>query len=208
MNPRRRESDEALEARLRATMKKELRRSMLALRKALPETARAERSARIAEHVLALPEYREARTIAAYVAMRGEADPNGIVLDAFAQGKTVVLPRADAARGLLEWAPHRADAPLVRGLLGVAEPAASVAAIDPAAIDLVIVPAVALDERGHRIGMGKGFYDRALLDLTRAVRVGVVFDFQLVAEVPVEAHDLRVTWVVTDRRDRAAVRVD
>lgn len=189
-------------------MKKELRRSMLALRKALPETARAERSARIAEHVLALPEYREARTIAAYVAMRGEADPNGIVLDAFAQGKAVVLPRADAARGLLEWAPHRADAPLVRGLLGVAEPAASVAAIDPAAIDLVIVPAVALDERGHRIGMGKGFYDRALLDLTRAVRVGVVFDFQLVAEVPVEAHDLRVTWVVTDRRDRAAVRVD
>ena len=90
--------------------------------------------------------------------------------------------------------------PVESGSMRVPEPPEDSPLVDPAEVDLVIVPALVLDERGARIGYGAGYYDHLLPRLTRAVRIGVVFDFQLVAEVPETVGDERVNVVVTDER--------
>ena len=73
--------------------------------------------------------------------------------------------------------------------------------IEKERVDLVLVPALAIDAQGHRIGWGKGFYDQLLAgEAAGAVRVGYVYDFQLLAECPVMPHDVPVQWVVTDTR--------
>lgn len=70
--------------------------------------------------------------------------------------------------------------------------------VDPSAIELIIVPAVAYDRKGNRLGRGKGFYDR-LLSTTKATRIGVGYEFQLVDEIPVEPHDVPVDMVITQQ---------
>lgn len=69
--------------------------------------------------------------------------------------------------------------------------------VDPAEIELVIVPAVAYDRRGNRVGRGKGFYDRLLAD-TRATKIGVAYDFQLVEDIEADLHDVPVDFVITE----------
>jgi 5-formyltetrahydrofolate cyclo-ligase len=72
-------------------------------------------------------------------------------------------------------------------------------------LDVVIVPALALDPTGHRIGYGAGYYDRAL-EGTSVLKVGVIFDFQLISEVPATEGDVPVDWVVTDARTLKVMR--
>ena len=91
------------------------------------------------------------------------------------------------------------DFPLTPGPWGIEEPGADAPRVAPEAIDLVVVPCLAVDAAGHRLGYGRGYYDRTLAGLGRAVTTAVAFDFQRIAEVPSEPHDVAVTWVVTDR---------
>ena len=93
---------------------------------------------------------------------------------------------------------------LVENDWGVLEPDPNAEQVPIAEIDLMLVPALALDLRGYRLGYGKGFYDRVLPQLAHGRAVGIVYDFQLLAEVPDEAHDQRVHWIITDRRSLAA----
>ena len=79
-------------------------------------------------------------------------------------------------------------------------PRADAKRLDAASADVVLVPAVALDERGYRIGHGKGYYDALLPELPNARRIGMIFDFQLIAEVPITPGDVPVHVIVTDRR--------
>ncbi|MET0389152.1 MAG: 5-formyltetrahydrofolate cyclo-ligase, partial [Polyangiales bacterium] len=72
--------------------------------------------------------------------------------------------------------------------------------IAPSEVDLVIVPGLAFDGAGQRIGYGRAFYDRLLPQLTQAFRVGLAYDFQLLAELPVEAHDVPMHCVISDAR--------
>ena len=115
-----------------------------------------------------------------------------------AAGKVVVLPRVDmeAQRVVL----HRWDGePLEPGAFGIPEPSPDAPVVDR--VDLILVPALAVDETGHRIGWGKGFYDKLLADeAATAFRVALVFQFQLLAESPATPHDIPVHVVVTDQR--------
>lgn len=183
---------------LRIQVKRELRRRLRAIRGQLPAEARAARSAAIVDRVLALPELRAARSIAAFVAMRSEADPAGIVAACRARGHRVALPRVHPEPDGLVLHAHAADDPLERSSFGVLEPSASAPRVD--AVDVVIVPGLAFDPRGHRIGYGKGFYDRLLPTLPGAFRCAIAYDFQLVPEVPDRDGDVPVHAVVTDRR--------
>lgn len=186
-------------------MKVELRRSMLALRGAVPKAAQAARSARVCESVRALDAFRTARTIASYVATRGECDPSALVQTAWSRDTGVVLPRVVPGTKALVWARYTSMTPLAPGAFGIPAPSEG-EGVDATAIDLVLVPCVAVDERGNRIGMGKGFYDRALATLPNAMRVGIAFHFQLVGEIPAEAHDVPLDWIVTDERTIAIAR--
>lgn len=185
---------------LRAGMKAEIRQRRRSVRRAMPHEARVARSEAIARHVLALPEWGRARTVLAFVSMRSEVQTEALVAGARASGKQVAAPRMAADREHLELYEWREGAALEESGMMFMQPTADAPRVADEAVDLVIVPALAADERGHRVGYGKGFYDRLLPRLTRAFRVCVIFDFELVAEVPDREGDEATDVVVTDAR--------
>jgi 5-formyltetrahydrofolate cyclo-ligase len=187
------------EEMLRFRVKTELRQRMRTIRRAIPAPARAERSARIWERVLARPEWQSARSVMLFLSMRTEVDTGPGLAAAWSAGKRVAAPRMiEGGLELRAWC--EGDVPVEIGNMRVPEPPESAPLLDPAEIDVVIVPALALDERGARIGYGAGLYDGLLPKLSRALRIGVAFDFQLVGEVPETEGDQRVHVVVTDER--------
>ena len=184
---------------LRMQAKAELRRRMRSVRRVLPDDARAARARALTERIVALAEFADAQTVAAYVAVRGEADPADVLERAFDAGKTVALPRVEGADLVFHrWSKRDT---LVENADGIPEPSTDAAVVAPETIDLVLVPALAADARGHRLGYGRGYYDRALPRLARAHKVAFVYDFQLLAELPDTRGDVRVDRVVSDRRD-------
>jgi 5-formyltetrahydrofolate cyclo-ligase len=190
--------DERDNAALRAYAKRELRKRMESVRNVLPRSAHAERSARACNALIALSEFADARTVAGYKALRKELDPSQVLQLAAAQGKRVVLPRV--VDDTLVFQLVTAGEELVENDWGILEPPESAEVVAPGEIDLVLVPALALDLRGYRIGYGKGFYDRVLPAMQRACSVGLCYDFQLLAEVPNEDHDVPLKRVVSDAR--------
>ena len=189
---------DALRPRAKAALRKRLR----SLRASHPPAVRAERSVAIARAVLALDVWQKARVVAVFSAMDEEVDTAALIADARARGLTVCLPCVTDAEGPLTfrvaWSPA-GDQPLVAGVWGIEEPAADAPVMALDTIDVAIVPCLAVAPTGHRLGYGRGYYDRTLALMPRTTSVAVAFDFQLIAEVPSEAHDVPVTWVVTDR---------
>lgn len=172
------------------------------LRKALRERRRAlsrqeqEKAAQDAAALLAgfLP-YREAKTVMAYIACRGELSLAPAIEDVLKQGKTLLLPRCDAP-GVMTARRVGSLKELVPGAYGLLEPAEDSEIIAPQQIDLILVPGVAFDRSGGRIGQGGGYYDR-FLPGAGALRVGVCHDFALLERVPALAHDMRMDRILT-----------
>lgn len=194
--------DDKMQRVLRMYAKRELRTRMKSVRNLLPDAAAAERSASACAAVVALPEFASARTVAGYIPMRKELDVSAVLEAAAQSGKQFLLPRITDEG--LAFHVHVPGRPLVENDWGVLEPDPSAPTVAIAEIDFMLVPALALDLRGYRIGYGKSFYDRVLPELAHGRAIGVVYEFQLLAEVPDEPHDQRVHWIVTDKRSLAA----
>jgi 5-formyltetrahydrofolate cyclo-ligase len=162
-----------------------MRAEILSARRAVAAVHRAEAGRAIRDAVLELPETQMAGTVAAYISVGTEPDTRGMVFALWKRGTYVLLPclRPD---GDLDWASYEGPeslAPGPRGLLEPTEPARGVSAITSA--DLVIVPALAADRRGNRLGRGGGSYDRALARLgQRILTVALLYDGELRSEVP------------------------
>ena len=191
---------QAEEALLRARIKQEIRTRRLAVRRALPKEARRQRSEAICARIVALPEWAAAATVLSFVSMRTEVQTLPAVERAWADGKRVATTRMNATFDDVELREWRPDTELEESGMMFLQPVATAAPVAESDVDLVIVPALAVDERGHRIGFGKGFYDRLLVRMPRAFRVAVAFDFEIVAEVPEREGDQRVDAVATDAR--------
>ncbi len=194
--------DARMQQMLRAYAKRELRTRMKSVRNLLPASACSERSAKACTRVLALPEFAAAKNVAGYVAMQKELDTRPVLDRAAELGKVVLLPRVIETG--LAFHVYTPGDPLEESGWGVLEPGPETARVAIEDIDLMLVPALALDLRGYRIGYGKSFYDRVLPELTRGRSIGLGYDFQLLAEVPNEPHDMRVHLIVTDARTEAA----
>jgi 5-formyltetrahydrofolate cyclo-ligase len=188
-------------AALRAA-KLAMRRHVLADRDALPPSQRAAASDAIVARILARADFRSAQTVLVTLPFGSEWDTLAVVRAALAAGKTVAIPRVDATRRMLEL--HAIADPerdVVAGYRDIPEPRPACARVAPEAIDLVLVPGVAFDREGRRLGYGGGYYDRLLPLLSRrAVRVAGAFELQLVDRVPTAAHDITVDAVITESR--------
>jgi 5-formyltetrahydrofolate cyclo-ligase len=173
--------------------KASLRRRLVTARAAMSDPARAQASRLIRDHVLEMPEVSAAGTIAAYYSIGTEPDTHGLIFGLWKRGSYVVLPvlRPD---GDLDWASYEGPdslAPGPRGLLEPTEPARGPATV--ARADVVLVPALAVDARGYRLGRGGGSYDRALARVSGQVpTIALLYDDELLPAVPTEAHDQRV----------------
>jgi 5-formyltetrahydrofolate cyclo-ligase len=154
----------------------------------------------LARVLLSLPDLAAVQAVLAYAALPSELDLAPAIWRLRERGARIAYPRIEAS-GVLGI--HRVDdeIELVPGPFGLAEPRETAPQMAHTLIDAVIVPAVAYDERGARLGYGGGYYDR-LLPLLRpdCVRIGVIFDEQLLPHVPAEEHDEFVDVVVTPTR--------
>ncbi len=158
-------------------------------------------SSRAVELVLALPEFARASCVMMFAPMAGEVDIAPVSLACERAGKRVLLPRIDWERVIIEPvpAPSADFSSMTPGRYSLREPGPEVPAARAAEIDLVLVPGLAFDARGGRLGHGKGFYDRFLASPgMRAFYAGVAIAEQLVPEVPMEQGDIRVHAVITD----------
>lgn len=139
------------------------------------------------------------RRLMIYAPIQSEMDPMPLGRYAAERGWEIYLPRM---RGKFELEAVKTDleADLEPGRYGILEPPGHLPAVDPAELEVVIVPGLAFDVRGHRLGYGAGYYDRFLPQAKNALWIGFTFDELLVPELPAEPHDQRLHAVLTDRR--------
>jgi 5-formyltetrahydrofolate cyclo-ligase len=178
--------------------KKAIRASVLAARDALAADARAIASTRVCEAIIASTPYKNATTLLAYMSFGTELSTENIIDHALARGKTLVLPRVDKAAQQLQLHRIRHLDELDSGIWGIREPRMDAEIVMPNEIDFILVPGVAFDSAGFRIGYGKGFYDKLLSTVNPAsTRLSAAFDCQIIDAVPNEAHDQRVDIIIT-----------
>lgn len=177
-----------------------------ALRAALPpgaetleSAARTAASQSAVEHLARLEPLASARILGLFSALPDELDPIGAFGWARQTGKLCAYPRCMAGR-VLEFALVEDPSELVEGRYGIREPRPSLPAVRLDALDAVLVPGLAFDRRGGRLGRGAGYYDRAFGDpQERPLLVGFTYSGRLIDEIPLEAHDQRMDALVTER---------
>nr|WP_269802759.1 5-formyltetrahydrofolate cyclo-ligase [Actinocorallia populi] len=179
-------------------MKPSLRTHIRQARQEMTDTDRAGASSAIRDVLLSLPELEMASSIAAYASKGNEPGTRSLLFALWKRGSYVLLPRLLPDCDL-DWASYEGPDSLVespRGLLEPTEPPRGIAAIKAA--DVVLVPALAVDRQGNRLGQGGGSYDRVLARVSPAIlTIGVVYDTEFVPELPAEPHDRPVRAVVT-----------
>lgn len=180
--------------------KSELRARALRSRRSLSGEDIGSLSDAVARRFLELPEFMEAKVVASYIAKADEVQTSGIVAASLAAGKTLIVPRADPESGSLSFAPIGSMAELTRGHFGVLEPRIGALEVPLDTADAVVVPVVAWDERGHRLGYGKGYFDRALSANPRPLRVGLALEAQRSARLPQAPSDVPLDIIVTEER--------
>ena len=176
-----------------AGQKAALRSRLLTARARLTQEQRAAAGRALRDAILELPQTQMAGTIAAYYSIASEPDTHGLVYALWKRGSYVLLPllRPDAD---LDWASYEGPGSLRPGPRGLAEPGEPPRGLDAVArADLVLVPALAVDRGGVRLGRGAGCYDRALARVGPLVpTIALVYDGELLDEIPADSHDQRV----------------
>ena len=176
--------------------KKEIRKRILGIRENMDRNDWLEKTNAISENVLAHPWFERADTIYCYVDFRGEAGTGRIMEKAWEEGKKVAVPRT--TKDSMEFYYIFSLEETAPGNFGVMEPVTDRMA--DGKDGLMIMPGSVFDEEGHRIGYGKGYYDRYLVSHPGLHTMAIAFDFQVMEEIPFEPHDKKAAIIVTDRR--------
>ena len=181
--------------------KRQLRYGILKKRDEIPYSEVLAATRAVREHVRSWSVFRDAECVCSYISIRSEMPTPGIILRALEGGKKVIVPKVfgDSLR-FFEIRSLTDD--LERGTFGVLEPVVSRCAEASAAeAQLCLIPGVVFDERGNRIGYGKGYYDRFLTGLPASVHtLGMAYDCQVLEEIPCGATDVPVRHLVTPSR--------
>ncbi|HVL49372.1 MAG TPA: 5-formyltetrahydrofolate cyclo-ligase [Candidatus Thermoplasmatota archaeon] len=180
-----------------ADLKTALRREALARRDAIEPDLRASLASKATKRLLGLSVMRPGATVGFYAARGSEMPTDGLLADALRRGVRVALPRVDRATGALTFHAVADPAALRPGAFGIREPAST--APMPENLDAIVVPGVAFDPRGHRLGTGRGYFDRYLRDRP-GLRIGLAFEAQIVEALPDEPHDEPMDLIVTEKR--------
>lgn len=175
--------------------KASLRATTAAARRGMDPHERREASAAAVARLTRLPELRGPKTVLLYAATSEEPDPGDLVPLLAERGSRTLFPRVRDEH--LDLVPVEDLTALRLGFRGIREPVG--VAVDPGAVDVAIVPGLAFDPHGGRLGQGGGHYDRLLPELGPAVTIGLCFSCQVVPRVPMEEHDVAVDLVVTER---------
>lgn len=144
--------------------------------------------------------FQSAATVLFFAPLTTEVDLWPLLKESFSAEKIIALPRFDpASQSYVACRVRNLQNEIVSGQFSIREPRENCVVISSREIDLILVPGVAFDLRGRRLGRGKGFYDRLLAEI-RGVKCGIAFDEQIAGEIPVEAHDVRMDFILTPTR--------
>lgn len=172
--------------------KQELRQFIRQQKRLLTPQQRDEQSLAIARKLLAHPRIERARTLLLYHPLPDEVDATSLLET---PGVSILLPRViDDCR--MELRRYEGPESLQRGAFGIMEPCGALFS-DYGRIDVAVVPGMAFDRNGHRLGRGRGYYDRLLVQLPQAYKIGICFDFQLMEAVEADAHDVLMDEIVS-----------
>lgn len=176
--------------------KNELREQMRALRRNMTSEEVTEKSRKIQKHLFDFNEYKNAQTVLLYLSAFKEPSTAEIISDALNQKKRVAVPISDTSNFTLTLSYISGFDDLQKGAYGISEPKKIIKA-DISDIDLAIIPGLAFDKNGNRMGFGKGYYDRLLKDLS-AHKISLCYSFQLLDKIPAKAHDVPMNTIITE----------
>jgi len=186
-----------------------LRKKYLNSRKKLAKKFVQENSSKIIQKLLSLDQLREARVIAAYLPINNEVGTKAIINRLSSRKIKILLPCYLKDQHRYVFGEFLGWQDLEEGPYGILQPSPPVrlrspkddegSVIDSSKVEVAIIPGVAFDRRGVRLGYGKGVYDR-LLSKSNALKIGLAYDFQVVDEIEKEEHDLLMDLIVTDKR--------
>ncbi len=182
-----------------AEEKRALRAKVLAVRDAIPAAARQAAAGVAIQRVCSLDVYQSAKSVLSYMSFGAELNTHGFFETVLRDGKIVVLPRIDKASKSLKLHVVKGPGDLVEGVWGIREPHPDTRTVAIADIDMVLMPGLAFDRKGNRLGYGAGYYDRLMAAATaKPVRVVAAFDCQVVDAVPVGPSDQPFHILVTE----------
>lgn len=180
-------------------MKEQLRAELLARRRKLDTEFIALQSDKMAKQLYNWSLYQSAKVIMLFLSMPDEPQMMNIIKHAWRQGKTVCVPHMRQQFGLMDAAKINSMDGLVRGRFNLMVPdPTKLNLVDPDLIDLIVVPAVAYDYDGNRLGMGAGYYDRFIPHVRKAVLIGAIWSTQIVDKVPIGQYDQPVHYLLTE----------
>jgi len=181
-------------------MKDELRKIVKEKRNRLQKIDVLTKSSQIKKRVFDLKEFKQAKTVLFYVSYDNEVYTHDMIKESMLMGKRVVVPKSDTNNNTLLLSKLTKWDDLELGAYTILEPKKEVfKEISINSIDFAIVPGVVFDEKGHRIGHGKGYYDRLLKNVS-CTSIGLSFELQLVNTISAEKHDIKVDKIVTEKR--------
>jgi 5-formyltetrahydrofolate cyclo-ligase len=177
-----------------------LRSDIRSVLKHLPPEKQAADSLKIRALLSQQPFWKTAAAVLFFAPLSNEVDVWPLLNEKLAAGKIAALPRFDSGnQSYTACRVRNLQSEIVMGQFGIREPSAGCPPILPRDLDLILVPAIAFDPDGHRLGRGKGFYDRLLAGVS-GVKCGMAFDEQLVKAVPAGTLDVRMNFIVTPTR--------
>lgn len=183
--------------------KKRLRKEIIDTRNNLSITERFEATKKIKDALFSLPEFKDAKSVHFFVSFGSEVITSEMIKDAIKMGKSVVVPFVDREKKELRLSELKDFfKELEAGYWGILEPKKEYrreASIDD--VDLMVMPGVAFDEGGRRLGYGMAFYDKLLTSRKKNTPlIAIAFDMQVVDDVPCERHDILIDKIVTEKR--------
>lgn len=181
--------------------KAEIRKRILEVRKGLTDEEAATKSEAIVQKVIKTPEYKEADNILLYADYYREVMTRGIFEDALLHRKRIYFPKVDKMTNTMEFYQIISLRQLERGYMDILEPREDIKMrykFQPKEDTLAVLPGVAFDTSGYRLGYGKGFYDKFLANRRQISTMALAFACQIIDEIPRDAHDIKMDKIVTE----------
>ncbi|MBI1976250.1 MAG: 5-formyltetrahydrofolate cyclo-ligase [Candidatus Omnitrophica bacterium] len=184
--------------------KEQIRRQMMERLRRQPSPSRQQKSQAILSRITALPEYLEVKWFFSYISMEHEVETIRLMEEGLAAGKRIVVPvileegKKSCSFSISEIRDCLKEFEI--GPFGIRQPKPQfLQLVDPEVLEMAVIPGVAFGRDGHRLGHGKGYFDRFLRQLSPdCLKVGIGFDFQLLPELPNEPHDIPLDVIITD----------
>lgn len=182
--------------------KKIIRKEVIKKRDSIDLEKKQEKDRLIMDKVFSLPHFKRARTVFYFASFRSEVSTSSQIEEALRMGKRIILPKVDRIDKRLRLYEIYNTGEIKPGFMGIPEPdVPSERERDINDADLVIMPGVAFDLKGNRLGYGAGYYDKLLSTLEKEIPlVAIAYEEQIVDSLPSESHDVRVDMIVTDKR--------